>query len=190
MNEVPLQNEVPLHPTHLEFSRLPASTRALYSAVLLVLGLAYLFISHDLGDVRHIAHDVLVMYLGLVMEQGPKPLIFARPVDQTVLAGSTVTSTFFSSLFALNQKSPGWVGEIQASTTKRIPDSLSHQRIGVIVFSVIVQPILAFIIDSTVGEVSNTHDRCNPAGYVVGFANSFPNNVNRFRGRICVKGIE
>ena len=39
------------------------------------LGLAYLFISHDLGVVRHIAHDVLVMYLGLVMEHGPKKCI-------------------------------------------------------------------------------------------------------------------
>jgi dipeptide transport system ATP-binding protein len=44
------------------------------------LGLAYLFISHDLAVVRHIAHDVLVMYLGLVMEQGPKELVYARPL--------------------------------------------------------------------------------------------------------------
>jgi dipeptide transport system ATP-binding protein len=44
------------------------------------LGLAYLFISHDLGVVRHIAHDVLVMYLGLAVEQGPKERIYARPL--------------------------------------------------------------------------------------------------------------
>jgi dipeptide transport system ATP-binding protein len=41
--------------------------------------LAYLFISHDLTVVRHIAHEVLVMYLGHVMEQGPKAEIFERP---------------------------------------------------------------------------------------------------------------
>jgi dipeptide transport system ATP-binding protein len=44
------------------------------------LGLAYLFISHDLGVVRHIAHEVLVMYLGHAVEQGPKARIFARPL--------------------------------------------------------------------------------------------------------------
>ena len=33
-------------------------------------GLAYLFISHDLGAVRHIADRVVVLYLGSVMEQG------------------------------------------------------------------------------------------------------------------------
>ena len=44
------------------------------------LGLTYLFISHDLAVVRHIADDVLVMYLGLAMEQGPRERIFARPL--------------------------------------------------------------------------------------------------------------
>ena len=43
------------------------------------LGLAYLFISHDLGVVRHIAHDVLVMYLGHTVEQGEKGKIFSQP---------------------------------------------------------------------------------------------------------------
>lgn len=44
------------------------------------LKLAYLFISHDLGVVNHIAHDMMTMYLGLVMEHGPKEAIFARPL--------------------------------------------------------------------------------------------------------------
>jgi dipeptide transport system ATP-binding protein len=55
------------------------------------LGLAYLFISHDLGVVRHIAHDVLVMYLGLAMEQGSNTQIFARPLHpytQALLAST------------------------------------------------------------------------------------------------------
>jgi dipeptide transport system ATP-binding protein len=44
------------------------------------MGLAYLFISHDLAVVRHISHDVMVMYLGLALEQGPKERIFSRPL--------------------------------------------------------------------------------------------------------------
>lgn len=42
-------------------------------------GLAYLFISHDLAVVRHIAASILVMYLGRVVEQGPVASIFNRP---------------------------------------------------------------------------------------------------------------
>jgi dipeptide transport system ATP-binding protein len=42
-------------------------------------GLAYVFISHDLSVVRHIADDVMVMYLGKVVEKGPKETIFANP---------------------------------------------------------------------------------------------------------------
>jgi dipeptide transport system ATP-binding protein len=43
------------------------------------LDLAYLFISHDLSVVRHIADDVMVMYLGRVVEQGPRDAIFRNP---------------------------------------------------------------------------------------------------------------
>ncbi|MGH7736234.1 MAG: oligopeptide/dipeptide ABC transporter ATP-binding protein, partial [Gemmatimonadales bacterium] len=41
--------------------------------------LAYLFISHDLSVVRHIADEVMVMYLGRTAEQGRKETIFQRP---------------------------------------------------------------------------------------------------------------
>ncbi len=43
------------------------------------LGLAYLFISHDLSVVKHIADDVMVMYLGKVVETGPADVVFKNP---------------------------------------------------------------------------------------------------------------
>jgi dipeptide transport system ATP-binding protein len=42
-------------------------------------GLAYLFISHDLSVVRHIADDVMVMYLGRAVEVGSRDQIFEAP---------------------------------------------------------------------------------------------------------------
>lgn len=42
-------------------------------------GMAYLFISHDLGVVQHIADTVAVTYLGRIVEQGPAERIFAQP---------------------------------------------------------------------------------------------------------------
>ncbi|MBH3414179.1 dipeptide ABC transporter ATP-binding protein [Pseudomonas putida] len=43
------------------------------------LGLAYLFISHDLGVIRHVSDDVLVMRHGQVVEQAPVEVLFERP---------------------------------------------------------------------------------------------------------------
>jgi peptide/nickel transport system ATP-binding protein len=43
------------------------------------LGLALLFISHDLAIVEHMTHRVAVMYLGKIVETGPREAIFARP---------------------------------------------------------------------------------------------------------------
>jgi dipeptide transport system ATP-binding protein len=41
--------------------------------------LTYVFISHDLSVVRYIADDVMVMYLGDVVEQGTREAVFADP---------------------------------------------------------------------------------------------------------------
>ncbi|MFC3339872.1 ABC transporter ATP-binding protein [Paracandidimonas soli] len=43
------------------------------------LGLTYLFISHDLSVVRHLADRVAIMYLGRIVEQAPAREIFERP---------------------------------------------------------------------------------------------------------------
>jgi dipeptide transport system ATP-binding protein len=49
-------------------------------------GLAYLFISHDLSVVEHIADDVMVMYLGRAVEHGSKRKIFDAPMHPYTIA--------------------------------------------------------------------------------------------------------
>jgi peptide/nickel transport system ATP-binding protein len=56
-------------------------------------GLAYLFISHDLGVVEHIARRVAVMYLGRVVELADREALFAspeHPYTEALLAAAPV----------------------------------------------------------------------------------------------------
>ena len=43
-------------------------------------GTAYVFISHNLSVVEHVAHDVMVMYFGAAVEHGPKAQVLGTPL--------------------------------------------------------------------------------------------------------------
>jgi dipeptide transport system ATP-binding protein len=57
------------------------------------LDVAYVFVSHDLGVVRHVADEVMVMYLGRVVEQAPRDVLFAAPLHPYTRALLSATPT-------------------------------------------------------------------------------------------------
>ena len=57
-----------------------AQILALLRDLQLRLGLSYLFITHDLGVVAELAHEVAVMYRGRIVEQGPTAQVLREPV--------------------------------------------------------------------------------------------------------------
>lgn len=56
-------------------------------------GVAYLFIAHDLAVVRHISHDIGVLYLGYLVETGPSERVYgetAHPYTAMLLAAEPI----------------------------------------------------------------------------------------------------
>ncbi len=57
------------------------------------LEVAYVFVSHDLGVVRHVADEVMVMYLGRVVEHAPRDVLFNAPLHPYTRALLSATPT-------------------------------------------------------------------------------------------------
>lgn len=77
------------------------------------LGLAYLFISHNLDVVQYVAHRIVVMYLGQVVESGPSERLFVaprHPYTMALLASTPVPDPdFVKSPIALEGSVPSAV---------------------------------------------------------------------------------
>ena len=70
-------------------------------------GVSYLFISHDMSVVRHVCHDVTVLYRGQVMETGPTSLVTrepAHPYTRTLMLAAPVADP------VLQRAPPGGTG--------------------------------------------------------------------------------
>jgi len=74
-------------------------------------GLTYLFITHDLGVVEYLAHEVAVMYLGRIVEYGKTAAVFRKP-------GHPYTRSLLESVPDLarrRQAPPALIGEVPSS---------------------------------------------------------------------------
>ncbi|WP_211473766.1 ABC transporter ATP-binding protein [Collimonas humicola] len=73
------------------------------------LDLTYLFISHDLGVVRHLSDRVLIMYLGRIVESAAADTVFARanhPYTQALLASAPKLEVRRTEFFAVKGEIP------------------------------------------------------------------------------------
>ncbi|MQY09652.1 ABC transporter ATP-binding protein [Actinomadura macrotermitis] len=69
------------------------------------LGLAYVFIAHDLAAVRHLSDRIAVMYLGRIVETGERERIYDHPTHP-------YTQALLSAAPIPDPGAPGWAGQI------------------------------------------------------------------------------
>lgn len=84
-------------------------------------GMGMIFISHDLGVVRHVADDILVMYKGDTMEYGPAETVFRQPENpytKGLLACKPVPDTAFERLPVVNDFLEGRRPKVKLKTSE------------------------------------------------------------------------
>lgn len=84
-------------------------------------GMGMIFISHDLGVVRHVADDILVMYMGDTMEYGPADTVFRQPENpytKGLLACKPGPDTAFERLPVVNDFLEGRRPKVKLKTSE------------------------------------------------------------------------
>lgn len=84
-------------------------------------GMGMIFISHDLGVVRHVADDILVMYKGDTMEYGPAETVFRQPENpytKGLLACKPGPDTAFERLPVVNDFLEGRRPKVKLKTSE------------------------------------------------------------------------
>ena len=105
-------------PTSLLDIRFRAEIIGLLERLQAELGIAYLFISHDLSVVAQLSHRIVVMYLGRIVEEGPTSSVFNSPVHPYTQA------LFSSALYPdPNQERTGYQLKGEVPSPVNLPDN-------------------------------------------------------------------